>query len=483
MRYISTRGQAPPVSFLEAVLSGMAPDGGLYVPESWPVLTDYFVALHNTAEAEKGGVVANCGHCFTAGAALAALSGGAFGVVPAFEFAREIYSYSGGWPAATTPLVQIDSGRWLLELFHGPSLSFKDVAMQFIGPLYDHALAERGERVSVVCATSGDTGGAAVEALKGRACADLFVLMPKGRVSDVQRRFMTASGAGNVHTIDIEGDFDACQAIVKSLFADSEFSERARLSGVNSINWARVLAQSAYYHVASQALCAHGLVDFSVPTGNFGDAYSGYVAKRMGAPVGMIMIATNANDILTRALATGRYERQLQSVATISPAMDIQVASNFERILFEALDRDGTQVKMLYEQFAQSGGFDIPASALDFLREHFVARATDDDETLATMTATHEFSRQLVCPHTSVALAAAGNELDEDEHRLGYPLVHLATAHPAKFPETVERATGVRPQLPAKCADLFARKEVFDTLPADAERVKAYIRERSRAWS
>ena len=482
MRYISTRGQSPPVSFLDAVLQGMAPDGGLYVPEEWPTLTDYFLALHNTPEAERAGFVANCGHSFTAGAALAALSGDAFGVVPAFEFAREIYSYSGGWPRAVTPLVQIDSGRWLLELFHGPSLSFKDVAMQFIGPLYDHALAERGDRLSVICATSGDTGGAAVKALQGRERIDLFVLMPKGRVSDVQRRFMTSSSASNVHAIAIEGDFDDCQAIVKALFNDRDFSQRARLSGVNSINWARIMAQSVYFHVAAQSLCAHGPVAFAVPTGNFGDAFSGYVAKRMGAPIGTIMLATNANDILARALGTGRYERQKHSVPTISPAMDIQVASNFERILFEALGRDGAHVKRLYDQFAQSGGFDIPAPALAFLREQFVARAIDDDETHSVMKGTYELWHQLVCPHTAVALAAAADEFDEDYHSLHLPLVTVATAHPAKFPDTVEQATGVRPQLPAKCADLFEREERFDSLPADAEAVKRYIRERSRAW-
>jgi threonine synthase len=410
------------------------------------------------------------------------LSGGAFDAGAGFEFAREVYSYSGAWPKATTPLVQIDSGRWLLELFHGPSLSFKDVAMQFIAPLYDYALEQRGERLSVICATSGDTGGAAVEALKDQERVDLFVLMPKGRLSDVQRRFMTTSRAENVHAIDIEGDFDACQAIVKTLFADRKFSEQARLSGVNSINWARILAQSAYYHVAAHALCAYGTVDFSVPTGNFGDAYSGFVAKQMGAPIARIMLATNANDILARALASGRYQRAALSTATLSPAMDIQVASNFERILFEALDRDGPRVAQLYEQFGQSGGFDIPAPALNFLREHFDARATGDDETLATMRAIHRETGHLVCPHTAVAEAAAGNELDEDDHRLRHPIVHLATAHPAKFPDTAERATGVRPQLPAKCADLFEREEKFDTLPADVDTVKQYIRERSRAW-
>lgn len=477
MRYISTRGQAPPVSFLDAVLNGMAPDGGLYVPESWPSFRD-------------------AGWAFTrhfnnsAGIVLGAFSAPEldekddFGESPARSISDEAYGVRVApqrWPGPVTPLFQYDGGHWILELFHGPSLSFKDVAMQLIGPLYEHALTQRDERLTVVCATSGDTGGAAVEALKGRERVDLFVLAPKGRVSGVQRRFMTASGAGNVHAIDIEGDFDACQAIVKGLFADSDFAKRARLSGVNSINWARIVAQSVYFHVAANILCAPGPVNFVVPTGNFGDAFSGFVAKECGAPIGKIVMATNANDILARALKTGRYERAAESHATLSPAMDIQVASNFERILFEAVGRDGAAVARLYAQFAQSGGFDIPAAALAFLREHFEAVAVSDAETQETM-------RQywgdghfcyLACPHTAVGLRAQ-QKLDKP---LGAPVVTLATAHPAKFPETVERATGMHPQLPAKCADLFERKEVFDTLPADAEQVKAYIRERSRAWS
>ncbi len=483
MRYISTRGQAPAVSFLDAVLAGMAPDGGLYVPESWPALTEHMVAAHDASPEAASGYIANSGYCFAASAALAALSGEAFDAASAFDFGREVYSWSDGWPAAVTPLVQIDSGSWLLELFHGPSLSFKDVAMQLIGPLYDRTLSERDERLTVLCATSGDTGGAAVEALKGRDRADLFVLLPKGRVSEVQRRFMTTSGAENVRAIEIDGDFDACQAIVKALLADRDFAKRARLSAVNSINWARILAQSVYYHVAAHTLSVHGDVSFAVPTGNFGDAYSGYVAKRMGAPIGKILIATNANDILARALATGRYERESQSSATLSPAMDIQVASNFERIVFEALDRDGEHTKRLYDQFAQSGGFDIPQPALDFLRDHFEARAIDDQETIAEMKATYQRSGQVVCPHTAVALAAAANELDDDYAAFDLPIVHLATAHPAKFPETVEAATGVYPPLPAKCADLFDRPERIDTLPNDAEAVKRFIQERSRAWS
>jgi threonine synthase len=474
MRYISTRGQAPPVGFLDAVLAGLAPDGGLYVPESWPALSK----------------ISGTGHY--AGAAMKVLKAFADDIDwdDAAALLNKAYidapapsdtDWQPKWPDTVTPLAHIGPGDWVLELFHGPSLSFKDVAMQLIGPLYDYALAQRDEKLSVVCATSGDTGGAAVEAIKNSARSDLFVLMPKGRVSDVQKRFMTASGAANVHAIDIEGDFDACQAIVKALFADRDFSMRARLSGVNSINWARILAQSVYFHVSANILSAPGPVNYVVPTGNFGDAFSGFVAKMCGAPIGKIVLATNANDILARALKTGRYERAAHSHATLSPAMDIQVASNFERILFEAVGRDGAIVRRLYDQFAQSGGFDIPAPALAFLREHFAAAAVSDEETQECMRLRWNDGHfgYLACPHTAVGLYAR-SKLDEP---IGAPLVTLATAHPAKFPDTVEQATGVRPPLPAKCADLFDRPERVDALPADAEAVKRFIRERSRAWS
>lgn len=462
MRYISTRGQAPPVSFLDAVLAGMAPDGGLYVPESWPDLgSDGFrrraASDHFTTVAQH--------------------------VARAFagddEIVAKTWFNAAAFSRAVAPLVQVGNSDWVLELFHGPSLSFKDIAMQFIGPLLNQALAHRGARLSVVCATSGDTGGAAVEALRNVERVDVFVLLPKGRVSSVQRLFMTASGSPNIHAVEVEGDFDACQAIVKAMFADKDFAQRAALSGVNSINWARIVAQSAYFHVAANTLSAWAPVQFSIPTGNFGDAYSGYVAKRTGAPVGNIVLAVNSNDMLARALASGCYERAASSAATISPAMDIQVASNFERILFEALDRDGEAVARLYDQLAQSGSFAIPHDALHRLRRDFVATSLSDAETIATIAEWWSDGRgYLACPHTAVGLGAWSKLEDWP----GAPRVTLATAHPAKFPDTVDRATGVRPQLPAKCADLFDRAEKFDTLGADVEALKAYIRERSRAW-
>lgn len=472
MRYVSTRGQAPPVSFLDAVLSGMAPDGGLYVPESWPALNfNARTSTHHYVFPASRVVEAFGGDVDDGSGAHVALVNGAYIAAPEGSDP----DWRPKWPLAVTPLRQIGPGQWSLELFHGPSLSFKDVAMQLIGPLYDLALTRRDRRLSVVCATSGDTGGAAVEALKGRDRIDLFVLTPKGRVSDVQRRFMTTSGASNVHVVEVDGDFDACQAIVKALFAEADFMQRASLSGVNSINWARIVAQSVYFHMAAQTLAGAGAVSFVVPTGNFGDAYSGWVAKQCGAPIDRIVLATNENDILARALKTGRYERGV-SRATLSPAMDIQVASNFERILFAALDRDGAAVRALYASLAQSGGFDIPSNALKRLRDTFDAVAVSDAETLREMRDALMFENELICPHTAVGCAArvAGGDA---------PRVFLATAHPAKFPDTVEHATGVRPALPAKCADLFDRPERFDALPADAEAVKQYIRERSRAWS
>ncbi|MDZ4775320.1 MAG: threonine synthase [Alphaproteobacteria bacterium] len=470
MRYISTRGEAPAVSFLDAILRGLAPDGGLYVPESWPSLRPYL--RENRGAMGHAGAAAEALYLFAEDdlsfAGAAALANEAYG--PESRFAHP----------AIAPLKQLDGRTWLMELFHGPSLAFKDVAMQLIGALYTEALARSGARLTVVCATSGDTGGAAVEALKGSESVDLFVMLPKGRVSEVQRRFMTASGAANVHPILIDGDFDDCQAILKALFADRAFAESASLSGVNSISWARIVAQAAYFITASYALGGDGPVNFVVPTGNFGDAFAGYVAKKMGAPVGRILLATNTNDILARTIAAGRYARAAHSNATISPAMDIQVASNFERLVFECTGRDPDRTRALYAAFAQSGGFEVPAPALDAMRETFSAVAISDDETRAAMKAVHASTGELLCPHSAIAAAAAMK--GADGWNPDGPVVLLATAHPAKFPDTVEVATGVAPPLPAHCATLYDRPERADSLPNDAEAVKRYVRERTRAW-
>lgn len=474
MRYISTRGQAPPVSFLDAVLAGMAPDGGLYVPESWPAL-----------DAQTLARISEMTYADVAAEVLAVFAGDDLSSEEINAIVTEAYARDHFDAPQVTPLRQLEGDLWVQELFHGPSLSFKDMAMQMLGPLYERALHKRGERLTIVCATSGDTGGAAVEALKNRDLLDLFVLTPRGRVSDVQRLFMTASGAQNVRALEIDGDFDACQSVVKALFADRAFAQRAHLSAVNSINWARIVAQSVYYVVSAAALSGRGPVNYVVPSGNFGDAFSGYVARRLGAPIGAIKAATNENDILANAIMHGRYQRAENSVPTISPAMDIQVASNFERLLFEAVERDGAVVAACYEEFARTGRFDLTKRASEFIfeAEFDAAAAYGSDGGFEEITDQWERHKYLICPHTAVAFNVIGNatgRLEED-----YPGHHvvLATAHPAKFPDTVERATGVRPQLPAKCADLFQRSEKFDSLPADAEAVKQYIRERSRAWS
>lgn len=474
MQYVSTRGGAAPVSFIDAVLAGLAPDGGLYVPETWPTLRPYL--RENRGALGFAGAAAEALYLFGEGdlsfAGAAALADRAYGAGSRFAH------------PAVAPLKQLADTTWLMELFHGPSLAFKDVAMQLIDALYDEALTQRDERLTVVCATSGDTGGAAVEALKGSDRVDLFVMLPAGRVSDVQRRFMTASGAANVHPILIDGDFDDCQALLKALFADRAFAEAAHLSGVNSISWARVVAQTTYYITASYALggpqgLGGGPVHFVVPTGNFGDAFAGHVARAMGAPVGRILLATNSNDILPRTIATGRYERAKQSVATISPAMDIQVASNFERLVFEALGRDAASTRGRYESFAQSGGFDLPAPALAAIRKDISAVAVSEEETRAAMRAALGMQGELVCPHTAVALAAAMK--GADGWRPDGPVVVLSTAHPAKFPETVEATTGMRPPLPAHAKDIFTRPERADPLPNDVDAVKRYVRERARA--
>jgi threonine synthase len=468
MRYLSTRGQAPPVSFLDAMLGGLAPDGGLYVPETWPRLFQSEAARRDVA----------LGHyAHTAARMLLAFSGGELEGDDAGDGAaalcRQAY-LDGPWPEAVAPLRQLGGNDWLLELFRGPSLSFKDIALQLLGPLYDLALRRRDERLSVLCATSGDTGGAAVEALKHRERIDLFVLTPRGRVSAVQRRFMTTSGAPNIHVLEVDGDFDVCQALVKQLFADASFTSRARLSGVNSINWGRIAAQSVYFARVAHTLGHLGPVHFVVPTGNFGDAYSGWVALRTGAPIGRIVLATNENDVLVRALKTGIYRRG-PSRTTLSPAMDIQLASNFERILFEALDRDADALSALQLQLYRDGTCSLPDHALDRLRSWFSAASVSDPETLQQLRL-QALDGDLVCPHTAVGLRARARCEESG------CFVTLATAHPAKFPETVESATGEQAQLPPGSRDLFDRPERFEEVPAEAEAIRAVVRERSRAW-
>jgi threonine synthase len=464
MRYVSTRGEAPALDFVEVMLAGLARDGGLYVPGAWPQLAPAAVA--GFAGRPYAEVVVEVMRPFVAGA------------LDDADLARMAQEAYGSFRhPATVPLVQIAPNTFVLELFHGPTLAFKDLAMQLIARLMDHALRARGERTIIAVATSGDTGGAAVEAFRGRNNIDLVVLYPHGRISEVQRRMMTTAPDGNVHALAVEGTFDDCQALVKAMFNHHAFRDRVRLSAVNSINWARVAAQIVYYFTASVALGApHRKVAFTVPTGNFGDIYAGYAAARMGLPVDRLVIATNVNDILVRALATGAYE--VRGVTpTTSPSMDIQVSSNFERLLFEAYGRDGAPIRALMGSLAQSRRFTIAGDALKSLRERFAAARADEDEVAATMRATCREAGYFVDPHTAVGLAVAEKEARDPS----VPMVVLSTAHPAKFPDAVEAACGIRPKLPDWLADLPSRKERVTVLPAEQAAVESFVLSASRA--
>ena len=464
MRYVSTRGEAPPLGFMDVTLAGLARDGGLYVPESWPRLSaETIVGFAGRPYAEVAVEV------------IRPFVGDTISEAELSRLAREAYGTFRH--PAVVPIAQFGAGTFLLELFHGPTLAFKDVAMQLLARLMDHALAARGERTTIVVATSGDTGGAAVEAFRGRERADLFVLFPQGRISDVQRRMMTTASDNNVHALAVEGTFDDCQALVKGLFNHHAFRDRVRLSGVNSINWARIVAQVVYYFTAAATLGApHRKVSFTVPTGNFGDIFAGYVAARMGLPIDRLVIATNVNDILARTLATGTYDVR-EVVATSSPSMDIQVSSNFERLLFEATGRDAAAVRAMMASLAQSGRFSLSSEMLSRIRALFNADRADEEETAATIrTALRETSR-LIDPHTAVGLAVAEKETRDP----AVPMIVLGTAHPAKFPEAVEAACGVRPGLPDWLSDLPERPERATAMPVDQAAIEKFILAASRA--
>jgi threonine synthase len=378
---------------------------------------------------------------------------------------------------AVAPLVQFGVSDFILELFHGPTLAFKDLAMQLLGRLMDQMLTARGERTTIVVATSGDTGGAAIEAFRGSARVDLFVLFPQGRISEVQRRMMTSVEDDHVHALAIEGTFDDCQAIVKSMFNHHAFRDQARLSGVNSINWARIVAQVVYYFTAAVALGApRRKVAFTIPTGNFGDAYAGYVARCMGLPIDRLVIATNVNDILARTMATGSYDLR-EVVATSSPSMDIQVASNFERLLFDVYGRDGGAVRQLMASLAQSRQFALSEHALSGMRAVFSADRADEEETAATIRTMLRETGHFIDPHTAVGVAVA----EKENRDPSVPMVVLGTAHPAKFPHAVEAACGVRPALPQWLAGLDQRPERVTTLPVDPRVVERHILSVSRA--
>ena len=455
MKYISTRGRAAPIGFMDALFAGLASDGGLYVPETWPSLA-----------AEKIAGFAGRPYAEVAADILCRFVGG---TIPEGEVRRICAeAYATFDHAEVAPLTRLDGSRHLLELFHGPTLAFKDIAMQVLARLYEHGLRAGGRELTIVCATSGDTGGAAVEAFAGREHIRVVTLYPEGRISEVQRRFMTTSSHANVRAVAVAGDFDDCQALLKGLFRDEAFVGEIGLSLVNSINIARVIAQIVYYFTAAVALGApQRPVSFAVPTGNFGDAYAGWAARRMGLPIRRIVVATNVNDIVARAIETGVYRRGV-AVATQSPSMDIQVASNFERLIFDCLDGDASAVRSVFAKFADSGEIVLTSDTLGRMREVFRAAAIDEAETDAAMSR----SSVTIDPHTAVALAGA--ELHEAD--AGTPTIVLATAHPAKFPDAVRTATGSFPSRPAAVAERAERAERIDRLPPDEAALKTYLR-------
>ncbi|MCG6901080.1 MAG: threonine synthase, partial [Rhodobacter sp.] len=381
-------------------------------------------------------------------------------------------AYAGFGHAARAPLVQIGTNHFLLELFHGPTLAFKDFAMQLIGQMFQKALARRGERVTIVGATSGDTGSAAIEAFQGLDNVDVFILFPNGRVSEVQRRQMTTPGAANVHALALDGDFDDCQAALKDMFNDFDFRDGVRLAGVNSINWARVLAQVVYYFSSAVSLGApHRKVSFTVPTGNFGDIFAGYIARRMGLPIDRLVIATNQNDILHRTIATGEHTKT-GVTPSISPSMDIQVSSNFERALYYAYGQDGAAIAQQMDALKSDGGFTVSQGALQALREVFDAGSATEAETTATIRALHAATGEILCPHSAVGVKVAA------AHLTATPMITLATAHPAKFPDAVEAAIGIRPPLPKRMADLYERSERMTEVPNDLGVLQTLIKKR-----
>lgn len=463
MKYSSTRGEAPVLEFSDVLLQGLARDGGLYLPETWP-------------QFDARAIASFAGKPY-ADVALEVIRPFVGGSIPETDLKSMIdEAYAGFRHPAVTPLVQTGPNTFVMELFHGPTLAFKDVAMQLLGRMMDYVLTERGLRATIVGATSGDTGGAAIEAFRGRSRTDIFILFPDGRVSNVQRRQMTTPVEDNVHALALTGNFDDCQAIVKGMFNHFAFRDRVALSGVNSINWARILAQIVYYFVAGAALGApHRKVSFTVPTGNFGDIFAGYAAMEMGLPVEKLIVATNVNDILARTLETGRYEKR-GVTPTISPSMDIQVSSNFERLLAEVCDRDGVAVRRMMNQLTQSGSFSIDDGPLAAMRAHFGAGRCTEEQTAATIAGTWSEAGYLLDPHTAIGVHVA------KEHDDGsVPMVVLGTAHPAKFPDAVEKASGIRPELPENLKDMMTAEERQQVLAAEQDVVERFIENHARA--
>jgi threonine synthase len=466
LRYISTRGAAPRLDFEAVLLAGLARDGGLYVPESWPSLKPKTLAGF-----------AGKPYAAVASAVMAPFVGKA---IPSKTFQSMVAeTYAGFRHQAVTPLIEVGEGLWIEELFHGPTLAFKDLALQLVGRLYDHVLKKQGRRVTIIGATSGDTGSAALEACRDRRAIDIFILHPLGRVSEVQRRQMTTIDAGNVFNIAIDGSFDDCQDLVKAMFNDHAFRDRIGMSAVNSINWARVMAQTVYYVTAAVAVGAPGRkLAFSVPSGNFGNVFAGYAAKQMGLDVAQLIVGSNRNDILTRFFKSGSM-RVSGVVPSLSPSMDIQISSNLERLLFDLFKRNGTKLAEAMTAFRKTGRFTAPKSGWASVQKLFAGYKLDDAGTLEAMRDLHRRTGMLIDPHSAIGVAAA-EAMRKDR---SVPVVALATAHPAKFPDAVEQATGVRPALPAHLANLLSRRERYDVLPPDLGKIQDYVLAHRRSGS
>lgn len=457
MKYVSTRGNAPAIGFEDVLLAGLAPDGGLYVPENYPQFS-----------AAQMREMRSLSYAELAGEVMAPFTEGCLNKADLIEIARQ--AYGGFSHTAVAPLKQIGDAMWVMELFYGPTLAFKDYALQVVGRMFDTVLKRTNRRVTIVGATSGDTGSAAIESCKGCDHLDIFILHPHNRVSEVQRRQMTTTIAPNVFNIALEGTFDDCQSIVKALFSDEDFRSKHSLSAVNSINWARIMAQIVYYFRAALALGAPDReVSFAVPTGNFGNIFAGYAAKRMGLPIKKLMLGSNENDILPRFLETGVMEKR-DVKPSISPSMDIQVSSNFERLLYEMLDHDAKAVSHLMEAFKYERSYHVSAPVLERIRDIFAGVRCSDEETKSEIGRIYKASGEIVDPHSAIGFAAAEKFGEKD-----VPSIILATAHPAKFPVPVREATGITPSLPSRLSDLMTRRENFTVLPNTQEAIKYFI--------
>ena len=460
MQYVSTRGEAPFLNFGDVLLEGLAIDGGLYLPEAWPSLTIENITANSSSER---------GYVDVAVEVLKPFTSGSLDQLELKELATRAYE-SFAHPEII-PLKELGSNIWLMELFHGPTLAFKDVALQLVGQMFDHELAKRKERITIVGATSGDTGSAAIDACRDRPTIDIVILHPHGRTSEVQRRQMTTVQSPNVHNVAIEGTFDDCQDLVKAMFLDVKFRNEQNLSAINSINWARVMAQTVYYWWAAITLSpSDNQIDFSVPSGNFGNIFAGYSSHLMGLEVSRFIVGTNQNEVLNRFFQSGSMTAAAV-VPTLSPSMDIQIPSNFERLLFEMCRRDGSKVKDALAEFRKSGELKIPPSELTEIQKKWSSARIDDDQTLQTIAEIYKETGELIDPHTAIGIAAGKEKRSSGQ----IPLVCLGTAHPGKFPEAVIKATGRKPELPKQLQDLYDRREHYSVLPNDYDLVKSHI--------